>query len=476
MDLLWNRESAGAGVRRESASVVRRHLATLFGTGLGGQTMRSPGSTGSVLVFAFVLSAGIAHAEPASTPTDSGWTLKRCQDAARNVSPALAASRATAAAARAGADAAATGYLPTVGLSGRGSYVTETMHLDVPTPTGSRSVEFGDGSDVNFLLGLRAPLYQGGSLRAEHRAAEERWRASLADVASDSLDLQLQVREAFFAALGAQAAAAAAHQGEARLRRHLKEVEQNLDAGTATKEARLQVLARLRRTEQSTTAAEAEATSRRFALGRLVGRPGEQIRPQADLTTSLLDGDETQRPWNQRPPLQAVEARQGAVDQTAKSAQGSMLPAVDLEAGWNYGRPGIDRLTNEWMDYGTVALNLRWTLFDFGRRGDRVAGLRAQSRALSARKQQVQEALQTLQADARAQLDAARTEASQGADRVDLEQQRLEMARQRWRQGHASENELLDAEDDVTLATSDLATSQARLRLAEARLLAAWGW
>ena len=35
---------------------------------------------------------------------------------------------------------------------------------------------------------------------------------------------------------------------------------------------------------------------------------------------------------------------------------------------------------------------------------------------------------------------------------------------------------MLDAQDDVTLAASDHATALARLRLAEAELLAALGW
>lgn len=434
-----------------------------------------------VLSAALLVVAAVGRAAQPATmvvpvPADTSWTLDRCQAVARLSSPKLASGRATADAARADAKAAAAGRLPTLGLTGRAAYTTKTMSLNIPTLLGTRSIEFGDGSNTDLMLGARVPLYEGGALSAEHQAAEDRWQASLAEVATDSLGLQLQVRQTFYAALGSEAAADAARQGETRLRRHLTEVEQNLTAGTATEEARLQVLARLRHAEQTTVQAEAAAASRRYVLGRLVGQPGVQIAPQADLEGSLLVGGEASRPWDQWPQLLAMDARRNAVHHSARAAAGSLLPGVDLEGGWHYGKPGVDQVTNEWMEYGTVAVTLRWTLFDFGSRRDRVMSLRAQGRAIAASRDDVQGALEARQADARTQLESARTLVARASDRLDLERRLLDLAHERWQQGHATENELLDAQDDMTLAASDLALAQAQLRLAEAELLAALGW
>ena len=407
---------------------------------------------------------------------DSVWTLRRCEQAALAASPTLAGSRARADAARAGADAAKAGGLPQVGLTGQVGYVTETMKLEMPTLAGPRSIEFGDGSNTDLMLGVRAPLFQGGSLQANQRSAAAGYEAQLAAVASDSLSLQLQVRRAFYAALGSEATAGAARQGETRLRRHLDDVQKNIAAGMATEEARLQVLARLRHTEQVTLQAEADAATSRFRLGRLVGLAGSQVRPGADLAATLLSGSEQERPWDQRPALRAMSARVEQADQSAQAAAGSLWPAVDLAGGWHYGKPGIDAVSNEYMDYGTVALNLRWTLFDFGGRNSQVQSLRAHKRAAAAAQDDVQDALLTRQAAAETQLEAARRQAARAAERSDLESRRLALVQERWRAGHATENEILDAHDDVTMAVSDLATAEARLRLAEAELLAALGW
>jgi outer membrane protein TolC len=428
----------------------------------------------SAVALTLVLGATSSSAAPAST--DTLWTLARCEEAALAVSPTLAGTRARADAAQAGVSVAEASRFPVIGLSGRGGYTTETMKLEVPTPTGTNSIEFGDGSSADLMFGLRAPLFTGGRLQGELNAAKSQRQASLADIAADSLEVRLQVRQAFFAALGSEAAAQAAQKGEERLRRHLADVEGNLAVGMASEEARLQVLARLLRTEQATLQARAEAAARRYRLGQLVGLAGTQIYPQADLAASLLIGPVAERPWEKRPTLQAMDARLDAVSQSARAADGTRWPTVDLEGGWHYGRPGIDAVTNDWMDYGTVAVNLRWTLFDFGSRRHRVGGLRAQQRALSATRDDVQDALRTRQANAQTQLETARQEVGRAAERLDLEKRRLELTHERWQEGHATESELLDAQDDVTLAESDLATAQARLRLTEAELLAARGW
>jgi outer membrane protein TolC len=420
--------------------------------------------------------APAAVATPAAAPADTTGTLSRCEGAALAASHVLDEGRASAASARAAADAAAAGLYPALGLSGSASYVTETMSIDIPTPLGARHIEFGDGSSTDLMLGVHAPLFRGGTLRAQSRAAQAQWRASMAELAADSLDLRLQVRRAFYAALGSQAVAEAARQGEARLQRHLADVQTSIAAGTATEEARLQVLARLRQTEQTTLKAQAAAAAWRYELARLVGQAGSQIVPAAELDSSLIRSSEGVRPWDERPALQALQERIAAADQSRRAAAGSFWPAVDIEGGWHYGRPGVNAVADEWMDYGTVAVNLRWTLFDFGGRGDRVRSLRAQTRALASARQELDDGLRTRLANARTQLDSAREQAERAAERLELERRRLQMTQDRWRAGHATESELLDSQDDVTIAGTDLAAARASLRLAEAELLAALGW
>ncbi len=46
-------------------------------------------------------------------------------------------------------------------------------------------------------------------------------------------------------------------------------------------------------------------------------------------------------------------------------AQSGYYPRVQLFASYNYGRPGLDMIRNEWMDYGVWGVSLHWNLFSW---------------------------------------------------------------------------------------------------------------
>lgn len=425
------------------------------------------------LAVATMLIAGGALADPAP----AAWDLQRCLSAAELVSPTLAAERARADAAASALETARAALYPSLGVTGDYSYVTETMKMSIPSLLSQSAYElkFGDGHNADLMLGLQVPLYEGGSLRARRDAAGARLHAQRFVAQADSLDLRLQVRHAFFAALGADAAARAAHRGEARLQRRLEEVRSDREAGAANEEAEVLTRVRLTRQQQNAVLADGQVAQLRLALGRLVGRPDEQIRPDAALDVPLLAPDAAIVPWTERPALKALDARITAGRKDVRAAAGSYLPAIDLQGGWHYGRPGVDAITNDWMDYGTVAVGLRWTLLDFGRRDGQVSGLRAGNRALEYEREDVDRALRTRLAAARVRHEAAATAEQHATERLDLQKRYLELVASRLDEGFATQREYLDAQDDLTLAEIDLATVRASLRGAEAELLAALG-
>ncbi len=423
-----------------------------------------------LLPVAALFLAGLAGAqeEPAA------WDLDRCLAEARLASPGLAADRAQVEAAAAGLTAARAERYPVLNLSGDYRHVTETMKMTLPLMP-PRTLEFGNGNTTDLMLGLQVPLYQGGALPARRQAARARLQAERFTVQADSLDLGLQVRRTFFSALGAEAAMQAARRGEERLQRHLQDTERNQQAGMASEEAVVLSRVRLVRQQQATILAAAEATRLRLALGRLVGRAGQEISPAAPLQESVITDDPATVPWDNRPTLQALDSRLDAGASDVRAAAGSLRPSVDLQGGWHYGKPGIDTIANDWMDYGSVAVGVRWTLFDFGRRDGRLGSLRAGNRALEHRREDTLRGLRTRLQTARVQREAAGRTVEQSVQRVELQQKYLELVSSRLREGFATQREYLDAQDDLTLAEMDLAVARANLRGAEAELLAALG-
>jgi outer membrane protein TolC len=352
------------------------------------------------------------------------------------------------------------------------------MKIKLPIPGLTLpSIKFGDGNVYDLAATAKVPLFTGGTLAESSRASRSAYRASRQDYLTDSLKLLYDVRRAYYTAAGAQARADAALQSSQRLDRHYQDVLKAKEIGTMSDENRIQALARLRQTEQAVMTAEAAAKAARLALGNLVGQPDQQIMPTSDLQTGLgVDGDGDAIVPAQRPEVQSVNARIEQNQHLVRASQGSLWPMVSGNAVYHYAKPGIDALTNDWMNYYTVGVSATWTLWDWNSRAARIQQVKSSQRSLEARKQDLVNQLTTRRATMQENLAAARRVLDKAQDRADLERQRLALVEGRQKSGMATESDYLDAQDDLTEAETDLVTAQVQVRLAEADLLNASGY
>ncbi|MCB2200477.1 TolC family protein [bacterium] len=407
--------------------------------------------------------------------SEVGTSLEACIEQAVSSSHSLEASRASVYAASQNQRWSKANRLPTVGLNGKADWVSETMKLDLDIPPNPiftpPEIEFGDGTNFDLALAVSAPLYTGGSLNNLERSAAEDAKASRFEFASDSLKLVYQVRAAYFQALAAQEAFDLATQAVESLQRHLVEVNGLIEQGMANREARLLTEARLKEAERGLVNAQAGVRSSRLMLGRLTGHTGQEIIPSGDLEQSLIHDDRGSHPISQRPDLLALKARGASGGYRADASRGSLFPTVSAQAAMHYGKPGIDMVSNEWMDYATVGVRLSWTLFDWGQRDSRTQQARAMQDAIQHGRSEAEQAWQTRAKTAHVQLDAAARDHELATERVELYRERLSLLTQRYKQGLATESERLDAEDELTMAQRNRVTAQAKIRLAENELL-----
>ncbi len=406
-------------------------------------------------------------------------TLEQCLQQALDSSHRLQAHRMEAAAAQAELKQAEAALWPTLAFSGSYSWVSETMELnmgeripmvDIPP------IEFGDGTTTDLALAANAPLYAGGTKRATIRAREAALEASRFNIATDSLELVKQVREVYYRTLGAQEGLKAAEKSVARLKRHLQTLENTRETGMATREAVLLARSRLQQTQQQVLSAEAGVASARLLLGYLTGRPGEEIQPETGLESPLFESESAEAvTFRNRPDVAALESRSVMLEHSARAVKGSFLPQVTAQAGYHYGRPGVDMVANEWMDYATAGVSLTWLLWDWGGRSQKVEQITAQQRAVKQSRSELERVLTNRYSDARTQWRSAREAQSLARQRVATEQERYSLVQKRYDQGMATETELLDAQDDLALAEIELAMMLSQLRVAEVQVLYATG-
>jgi multidrug efflux system outer membrane protein len=325
---------------------------------------------------------------------EPGWSLERCRAEALAASHALSASAREVDRSAAAAAEARAARLPTLDFGASYLYTSETMSLDLPVFDflDMPGVRFGDGNAYDLKLQVSAPLFTGGALHHRARAWEAALAASERDLDAETLRLAHEVRRSYYVALGAGKQSEAARVAEGRLRRHVEVIETTLKAGGASEESRVQALARLRQAEQVRVRAEAAASVERINLGRLVGRPGEEIAPSDDFDASLLEaGAASDTAVDARPEIAALTERIVQSDRMAKAARGAYYPALAAQAAYHHAKPGIDAIANEWMQYGNAGLTLSWPLWEWGARGDRVRQARATGRALEERRAELRQ-------------------------------------------------------------------------------------
>ncbi|MFH0883133.1 MAG: TolC family protein [bacterium] len=403
--------------------------------------------------------------------------LQECITQALVSSPRLQVAKSQLEASESVAQASRGQRLPSVAASGNLNYVSELQSLDIAPnpalPTGM-SFTFGDNLSYSLSLGVRAPLYAGGSLVSQERAYLYEASASQRDFAADSLTVLYEVRSAYYRALAAAEANRLTKNALDRLLRHQKDVENMQQAGMADEETLLTLLSHIREAEQTVASVEAGFRSAQLELGRVIGRAGEEITANGGLSVSL-DASVTTRDVETRPDLEAFDLRAESASRRVHAAKGSYLPTVSAMAAFNYGKPGVNYIQNEWMSYATAGISLNWTVFDWSVRKHTVQSVRSSRQKLLESKRAVAEMWQTRQAAAQARLESARRERTAAESRLELERKRYHLVEGKRTQGQASERDLLDAQDDLSSAEIGLAQALAQERLAETELLYALG-
>jgi outer membrane protein TolC len=395
---------------------------------------------------------------------------------------------------RAEADAALAGFrqvraerLPTV--SSQASY----MRLSDNIPEIVFSTDFLPGLDTSFTLApvelnryygelaFEQPLFTGFRLHNEIEAARSEAEAAGFAAVQQEADVSFEIRQAYWRLHQALAARDAAEEALALVDAHLRDVQNQLDAGAALRSDVLSV--QTRRSEVRLERVESENAVRlaRLELNRLIGMPFDAVvSPDAEIVFEPLPGDLNalvERALDNRPALHALRARVDAFDARVDATQGAWLPQVALNGRYVYARPNQYFFTEQEAFRGTweAGVAMRWNIWDGGSKLAETRRSRAQFDAAEARLAAATEAV-TLEV-ARQYLEAqAATESIVAASQhVEETEEVLRVMRQQYVQGAALSADVLEAEQALRAARARVARSRADYAIARAALRNALG-
>jgi outer membrane protein len=439
------------------------------------------------LVVCSLLAASVAGAQPTQTPppapsappdgnagTNLELTMPRAVELAMKQNPTLRQARASAAASAARVELSRVPLRPTLnaaGTLGTGSRRPVACAGD-PTQTcgGFFSPDYSTGLSAN----LNWRIYDFGQTAAQTRAAEANAAASQAGIATNVLDVRVNVETAYLTAVARAKLVTVAETTVKSEETHLDQARRFVAAQAHDPIEVAQAQARAANAHSALAQAQSDAAVALADLRAAIGWVDATRALQIDVTwpepiaqeppvlTALVETARAHRPEIVQADKE-IAAAQASLD--AAHAEKRPTLSANAQTSWNPGR-------EDWSPQPTwsAGLTLSLPILDGGRSSADIKIARANLESASAQHDALLVNLTASLESARAQIIANRANVAASNEAVTAAQAQLKLADARYAQGLGSQIELADAQTAVTTAQGNLVSAELQLADAWAQL------
>jgi outer membrane protein TolC len=336
----------------------------------------------------------------------------------------------------------------------------------------SPSLDFNDVPEVDNLdvRGIvTVPLYTGGLISANRRAARAGTEAARADQEAVRQTLAFEVARTFHTVLKTREFIRAAEAGVKAFEANLAIATNRFSAGTLLRAEVLDVEVRLAEArEDLVRVRNANSLTKRVLINLLgeelpdiivIGNDEEPIEPSTGMQAV-------------RPELTAMAHRTRAAEATVKAASSGYLPRLGLfgSAQYDYGFE-TEGDNGSW----TAGALVQWDLWDGKLTRGRVQEAKANLATAQEESRRLRLGISLEVEQARLRLQEARERLAVSAAAVSQAEESVELTRARFEQGLAIATQLIDAETSLTGARVRRAEARADARIAIAALRRALG-
>jgi outer membrane protein TolC len=356
-----------------------------------------------------------------------------------------------------GVDIVRSQRLPKVDLSASYTHVSETGGIDLAIPgLISRSIRFGDGNLYESAVTASMPLFTGFRLQSAQRMQETQVAIAGAQLQGSETSLHNRIAVAYRQAqLALRTQAIYDEQlqylgAQLGMLKNLHAQGQILSYDTLLLSTRMSAL----RVERAT--AIASYRNARLAVADLGNiTPDFDVVTEIDVRTAIpVENEEAliKEALSRRSDLAVLRELRTLGDERVRAEKAAYLPAVTAFASYRYGKPGVDQVTNEWMNYYTAGVALQWNLWSWGGDRGRVDQQEIQRRETDLRAARLERQLRTNIRALRNDLAVLAETRSLLEEQVGQERVKRELLQARVAQGVATATELIDAETALTTA------------------------
>ena len=272
----------------------------------------------------------------AVTASAETLTLNKAVEIAQLRSETIAIVSEKVFAAREDALAVKSGFYPRI--SGQGSYtrLNEAPSMTMPGPMGtSTTIEMGTADNYKFTISAQQPLFMGGAILNGYKAASSMAQAQEKQLSAEKNNLFLDVAEAWYGVIKADAFRKTAMEARLQMEEHLNTLERMYIAGILSHNELLKAKVQLSNIRMMEIQAENAGTLSRLALNMAMGVPLDTVyefpanKTFTDTYKSLPDLDLAIRnAIRDRQDVSALKNMTDAAGYGLKIAKSSMVPSV----------------------------------------------------------------------------------------------------------------------------------------------------
>jgi len=270
-------------------------------------------------------------------------------------------------------------YFPAITNQSNALHISELQDLAIPAgalgtaagaPSPNRNTILPQGKDTLYSSGtmIAQPLTQLLRIHQQNRIMAAEVATSRDDVKSAENEIALQVHSLYFGILIAQLQRKAAEQETSFATETLREHENDVRNGSSLQVAEIQSRAELLQGQQSVLTAELQIADYNAELNDLLGLPLDtklELDPDVATNVETQTKDEyVKAAREENPEIRAAEEAVAKARAGVTAAKTAYIPDVTAFARYSY-QDGVPFFVH---NFGTVGINLNYTVWDFGKR------------------------------------------------------------------------------------------------------------
>jgi outer membrane protein len=408
-------------------------------------------------------------------------SLGECISEALSANPEVLDAKEALTKATGGVSEARSGYMPNLSLRGSYNFMEKTQTVDFPDPITGQTQEFklDFTRDYVFQLVASQPLYTGGRVAGTYRIAKRSLDMAETDLERVKSEVALDVVESFYGLLLAREAVVVAQQAVDTAEEFLRVVKARYKTGEASSFEVMRAEVEVSNLQPVLIGARNGVALSELALKKAMGVNqdvdvdfvgGFEV-PELDITKEAA----IERALAERPEIQMLEYQKQIAESSIGLAKSGRLPSLSLDLNFDVRTDEITTDTDLIEDTYAGYITLSFPLFDGLRTKSQISQAMAEARRADIAMENLKDAIELEVRAAFLDIEAAAERMRSQEKTVEMAEEGLKIANERYVQGYATNLEVLDSQLALNTARQNELQALHDFNLAIARLKKAIG-